>query len=262
MIVFEEETKYLLFSQDDHAHISGSIAEHWRTDLFPGAENKQEVLLAIREHDRGWLSLDSSPSWNHEKGRPHDFLDYPVAHKISAYSHGITEVLEMSSYAGLLCSLHYTSFMEGQEEAAVFLKSEQERQHGLMDDLGINSDSEKKQALKFHFDLLQLCDNLSLYLCLNPPGISKEREHRFFKNGFPQVFPSFSRKKIFPEWPEPENVSLDPYPFNHSFQVKLPYKELLKGILKEAGLEAALHTAENKIRTVNIVKKGSGNLLV
>nr|WP_253735858.1 DUF3891 family protein [Paenibacillus sp. FJAT-26967] len=28
-----------------------------------------------------------------------------------------------------------------------------------------------------HFKLLKLCDELSLYVCLNEPGVSKDEEH-------------------------------------------------------------------------------------
>ena len=257
MIVLEDQLTFTLFTQDSHARVSGEIARHWRTDLFPGAEVKNDVLLAITEHDRGWLHLDGSPQWNRQTGKPYDFLDFPVDRKISAYSRGIKETAAMSPYAGLLCSLHYTSFMEREDAAADFLAAEHERQRRLKESLGISGSLTKEHALKFHFYLLQLCDNLSLYLCLNRPGTAKADEHPFFKNGFPQDFPFFSKERIYPEWPVPGRVVLSPFPFTEPFIISLPYKEVHKESITRFGLIDAYEQGKEKMRSVELSPKAA-----
>ncbi|WP_156430913.1 DUF3891 family protein [Paenibacillus sp. FJAT-26967] len=34
-----------------------------------------------------------------------------------------------------------------------------------------------ESMIEQHFKLLKLCDELSLYVCLNEPGVSKDEEH-------------------------------------------------------------------------------------
>lgn len=125
---------------------------------FLGEEWKEDVLYSIKEHDRAWIDLDHTPLWNDELQRPYSFIDYPSLIKLTYYRQGIDKVGRQSPYAGLLCSLHFASFYEAQKN------------------------------VQFHFKLLQQCDHLSIYLCMQEPGINKAQEISWYRNGFPQLF--------------------------------------------------------------------------
>lgn len=147
------------------------------------------MLLAIQEHDRGWIELDTSPVWNDKTEKPYSFIDYPTVLKISFYKKGLDEVEKMSKYAGLLCSLHYSSFLQDASEPAVreFWDEEKQRQDQISKELGLVGNEDKKETLMYHLDLLKFCDYLSLFICLNEPG-NNERKHSFFATDFHSYF--------------------------------------------------------------------------
>jgi len=236
MIVFEREKSYVMFTQDDHAQVSKQIAEHCRDDFYFDSNYYEEVILAIQEHDRGWIDPDKSPLWNDKLEEPFSFIDYPTDLKISFYEKGLDEVEEMSKYACLLCSLHYSSFVQDADEPAVqeFWVTEKKRQDRLYKELGIMGNEEKKETLMYHLDLLKFSDFLSLFICLHEPGNNKK--HPFFKNGFPQLFLFVTDEPIIASWENEEVVSLSFSPLKSELVVNLPYKEVMKEQIEKDGL--------------------------
>jgi hypothetical protein len=239
MIVRETPTSFICLAQHDHAQISGLLAEHWQLPYFEGPERHTEVLLAIREHDRAWIPLDAAPIWNEQARAPHSFLDYPTAPKVQHYRQGIEEVEQLAPYAGLLCSLHYTSFpdLARSEAGQQFLAAETQRQHRLKQELQLTAPA-PAATLDFHKRLLRFADNLSLYLCLNEPGSSKAQEHPWYQEGIPfsENFGFTNQQKIRANWPTPHEVHVQPSPFAEAFPVTLRYRELPKTQLAAAGL--------------------------
>ncbi|WP_223587603.1 DUF3891 family protein [Neobacillus bataviensis] len=238
MIIREREHSFILISQHDHAKISGVIAQNWKDSYFNGVEKKAEVVLGIYEHDRGWIEPDAAPLWNSNKQKPHSFTDFPLDLKVAYYKKGIDEVEKMSKYASLLCSLHYVSFLQYEEDpiGAKFVEDEITRQLHLLKACGILGKMSKEKQLQYHLNILKFCDNLSLYICLNEPGAKKEREHPFYKNG---ISPSFSFSKNMPiqvKWSDQETVSLSVSPLEKEIQVQLLYKEVKKEDIIANGL--------------------------
>ncbi|WP_161524686.1 DUF3891 family protein [Alteribacter lacisalsi] len=225
MIVRQDEEGLSFFEQDRHAHLSGVFAAAWNEDLFAGTAWKDSVCLAVTQHDRGWASLDREIVTDGEKGMPLSFTDYPLKRKISVYKSGVDELLRMDPYSALLVSLHYASFFKGKRDpdGTAFMISEQRRQQQIRKHLGANGPSE--EALSFHFDLLQLCDNLSLYLCMNRWGVKKEDEMPWFKNGFPQRLAPLRGRVMEAKFNSANTVTISPYPFlKDAVSVTIPYK--------------------------------------
>jgi len=168
-------------------------------------------------------------------------MDYPTEPKIHFYQKGIDEVFILNKYASLLCSLHYTSFLEASTDQVCkqFVIKEKTRQKQLVNQFGIDKDSEKEKNLMFHLDILKFCDNLSLYLCLNKPGTTKKQEYPFFRNGFPQIFPFAHNQPITADWSVKEYINLSTSPLNGQLQVTLPYKEVQKATIERHGLTNA-----------------------
>ncbi|MDR7075594.1 hypothetical protein J2Y03_000582 [Neobacillus niacini] len=196
MIIREREDSFILITQHDHAKISGEIAQHWEDEYFKGEERKEEAVLAISEHDRGWIEADSAPLWNSHQQKTYTFMDYPLESKIACYKKGIDEVEKMSKYASLLCSAHYASFLQYEENpiAQKFMEDESTRRLRLLKQCGILGNMAKEKLFHHHLSILKWCDNLSLYICLNEPGAKKENEYSFFRNGISPTF-SFANDK-------------------------------------------------------------------
>lgn len=254
MIVNENQDDYKIVTQHDHAHISFEIAKHWRKSFFALSERKSETLYAIRHHDRAWIPLDSQLLWNDKLERPYNFTDYPLEKKLLAYGKGIQEVEQETRYGALLCSEHYASFFsksDTEDEIQLFLQQERQRQQSLRQALNLERTNSNK---KFHFDLLQFCDNLSLYMCIQEPGVSKKQEISWFRNGFPQKF-EFAPEGMMARWLDVERIEIDPYPFELPFHVSIPFSTLRKKDIKEKGLQTAWKEGSRQSNKVYFVPK-------
>lgn len=245
MIVRETKDGYILVEQHAHAKISGGMARKWKKQWFLGKTRRREVELAIENHDLCWESLDKQPILNQQERKPASFIDYPLEAKISAYKDGVDDMARLNSYAALLISLHYSSFFRGKldQNGQQFKEREEDRQEQLMDRLHVQN-----EELTFHFDLLQLCDNLSLYLCLNEWGVHKDKEHPWFKEGFPQQLATVE-STFYTVWLTENTVLIHPYPFSEeNVKVSIPYKYISKNVLNNGEVDfASLYSDTNRL---------------
>jgi hypothetical protein len=207
MIVRERSDSYVLIKQHEHGLISGEFARHWGEKFLP----LEPTLYAIANHDTGWQTLDASVRWNEQTGKPYSFANYPIKPKLRAYKNGLDFLETREPYAACLCSMHYASLAGDSEDEARFRESEAGRQRK------IKSAIDRKEAdnLRYNFRLLQLCDDLSLFVCLNEPG---RNEHPWYQDGF-----SFEGTKFGPVWEDRHTLWLDPNPFSEPFDLVIPY---------------------------------------
>ncbi|MFZ0369728.1 MAG: DUF3891 family protein [Halobacillus sp.] len=252
MIVNEQEHHFLMIEQHEHAKISGQIVRNWKKDFLLRSKLREEADWAVSQHDRAWIPLDKDPIWNEEKNRPYSFIDYPLTEKLEAYQRGIEEAADQSLYAGMLCSMHYQSFFsEDSEDPEIrsFLEDEKDRQKNLYQAMKRDI---PKDIYQLHFQRLQFCDDLSLYICMQESGISKDEEVSWFKNGFRQSF-DFAPGGIMPHWVDEKQVSLRPFPLEYSFEVQIPYRMVSKEDIEKKGLKEAYHQTEINHRVVVFV---------
>ncbi|GAA0430826.1 DUF3891 family protein [Lentibacillus halophilus] len=236
MIVRERPNDFVMIEQDNHAQASGDMMIQWKNDLFPGLHWRPSVEHAIRQHDVGWKSFDQQPFWNDQKQAPYTFIDFPPIPKTILYKQGIDEVERDDTYAAILCSEHYKGFMEQEqgEAAREFVQQEEQRQQRLMTMLK----DWNSTWFHNHYAFLQLADSLSLYACLNEPGVSKEQEHPFFKDGIPlsAKLDGISHSKIKAHWLDQQTVALEPFPFHQPVDIALPQKIVSKKDIDAKGL--------------------------
>ncbi|KKB36517.1 DUF3891 family protein [Bacillus thermotolerans] len=235
MIVREGENEFILIEQHHHAQISGDIICQWKDSLFEGAAYRKSVEYAAAMHDCGWVPFDKAPLWNDQKQKPYTFIDFPMPLKTFLYQYGIDEVEKQDPYAALLCSRHYEGFLEHEtdEESRGFVTAERERQERLKRSIGV----QEAAVLDFHYALLQLGDNLSLYVCLNKPGAKKEEEHPFFRDGLPvSAFELFPKKHISIYWKDSTTVIMDHFPFTTPIHITLKQKAVSKAAVATKGL--------------------------
>ncbi|EFU43307.1 hypothetical protein PVOR_03020 [Paenibacillus vortex V453] len=248
MIIRETEDAFVMTTQDDHGRFSGEIARGFRRELFMDESVLEEVLLAIAEHDRAWLLMDDMPIWNDESRTPFTFMDYPPLPKLLMYSKGVEETIAMSPYAGYLCSLHYASFMKNTTEApfADFYRAEQARQQELRNQFSFPDDD----TVTRQFGLLQLCDDLSLYVNMNPPGASKDQEHPWFREGFNM---SIDGQRVVATWASEHEIQISPFLFERKWSASIKWKHVLKSSIEEQGIAKAFHDALWTEQTVTFV---------
>jgi len=247
MIIRKNPDNFILINQHDHAHISGEMARHWQAAYFLSEERKESVLTAIYQHDRAWINPDAAPIWNDQVQAPYSFIDFPTALKVVHYQAGINQVATTDTYAALLNSLHYTTFpqLASSDFGQTFLATENKRQTALKDTLGLQTNA-AAEILEFHLQLLKFCDNLSIYLCINEPGVKKAAEHPWFRAGIPdsENFTFTQGEKIQATWLSSTQVQVSPFPFAGAFTVSVPYKKLSAAGIAQHGLTAAFEGAQ------------------
>jgi hypothetical protein len=255
MIIREREDSFIMITQHDHAKISGVIAQHWKDEYFKGEERKAEVILGIYEHDCGWIEADSAPLWNSHQQKPYTFMDYPLEAKVTFYKKGIDEVEKMSKYASLLCSAHYASFLQYEEDpiGIKFIEDESTRRLHLLKQCGIFGKMAKEKLFHHHLSILKWCDNLSLYICLNEPSAKKENEDPFFRNGISPTFSFTNHKPIQVQWADQGTLSLSVSPLKKELQMQLVYKEVIKEDIQANGLITAYNNTDNSYRNLRII---------
>jgi hypothetical protein len=212
VIVREKPGSYVLIKQHDHGLISGEFARHWAESPRP----LEPTLYAIANHDAGWQVLDASVRWNAKTNKPYSFTDYPILPRLRAYEEGIDLLEAENPYAACLCSMHYAALVGDSEAEVGFRERETQRQREIKDAMT----GEELGNLEHNFHLLRLCDNLSLFVCLNEPG---RKDHPWYRNGF-----RFEGAKFEPIWEDSSTLRLDPNPFSHSFDLAIPYTRVEK----------------------------------
>lgn len=210
MIVREKNGEFVLVKQHDHGQIAGRIAYHWRERPVP----YQSTLLAIHDHDLGWQLLDGTVRINPYTRMPYSFIDMPLEERLPAYRWGIDRVEETDPYAACLCSRHYVSFVENDPGAREFVESERQRQ----DRLTQRFTADERRSLAANLELLQTCDRISLFLCLNEPG----------ENTFPWYRGGIRAGDVLlrPVWVDRSTLRFEPNPFVSDFRVRIPYARI------------------------------------
>ncbi|MFC3041722.1 DUF3891 family protein [Virgibacillus xinjiangensis] len=253
MIIREHDNDFVLVEQHHHAKLSGEIMERWKDNLFEGKGRKESVLYAIEQHDLGWKEFDKQPFWNDAKQEPFTFTDFPIHPKVILYTLGIDEVEKADPYAALLCSEHYKRFIaaESSRQADLFVRQETARQERIMENLP----DFNKRLFNFHYGLVQLGDNFSLYVCINDPGVGKQDEHPFFKQGIPLPFEldGFHKNPIGINWLDEQTVSLETFPFEGPVEVTVNQKRVKKQDIREHGLIKCYEEAQTEGVPVRLV---------
>lgn len=258
MICRENKEQFIMVTQHQHGLLAGQIAAHFHSPLYESSKRKEEVHTAIEQHDRGWISLDDTPFWNDVEEAPYTFIDFPLAPRLTFYRKGLDEIEGLSSYAGLLCSLHFEKLLLQADlkhpSYTAYMEHEERRRDRIQRELGI-TDLSAEGELIYHLWVLQFCDDLSLYLCLNEPGVSKDKEFIWWRDGFGMSdrFDFTEGKTIQAQWLDQQTVSLDPFPFREPTEVHFYSRIVPKQTIAAKGLAKAYEDADTVKHTIWLV---------
>ncbi len=240
MILREDSDNFILITQHDHAYIAGELLTHFKKE-FISVEHFESFKFAVHQHDRAWIIPDSHPLLNDVNQKPFTFLDFPEKLKLYFYKLGIEQVDQANSYAALLCSMHYCNLaaVSSSATAKQFLDREKLRQKHLIGKLKIPH----TRLLNYQLQVLKFCDDLSLYICMNKPGVSKQDEVPMFKKGFTdsEFFHEGGETKVIASYRDRNTLKFNSSPFEDSFEVKVHLKRVSKKLVKDVGLADAFH---------------------
>ena len=118
MLKTKRGSQVWLITQPAHAELAGMMAAHWGNEEFarpghfapsPDAERlRQEVVLAVAEHDNGWWEWEADPPLSAEDGLPQGLGDVMKDRTagMKRWLLGIPRLAEHHPYASLLISDH------------------------------------------------------------------------------------------------------------------------------------------------------------
>lgn len=171
MLLRDEGDAVVAIGQASHSWLSGQLARAWGNARYPAPAPREEVCLAAEQHDVGMAEWDRRPSLNGRTGRPHSFLELPVATHVGLWEAAPAKLLTQSRYAALLVSMHGTALNERRN----LDKLEADERAMVVDYLTRQRALQRTLARRIGADLSQLArnqrlvwtwDSLSLALCL------------------------------------------------------------------------------------------------
>lgn len=193
--------EWLLISQNDHAELSYRLACAWCApriyDLFPDTPHPtaEELLQAIRLHDRGWGSWDGSPGLDPDHGRPYSFTEMPPADAQAIWTRSIDACGAVGPLAGWSVASHFLALHDNSDGPDAPLwhewlaRENQRRDRWLRGWLARDSRHTQPQA-EHCLSLLQTFDWLSLWLCcVAPLGECDPEEQLELTSGAPGFAP-------------------------------------------------------------------------
>lgn len=251
MIIREQKESFIMIEQHHHAHISKEIIAHWKDHFLKNDKMINSVLYAIQMHDYGWNFFDKQPFWNDKINKPYSFIDFPIVPKTVLYTEGVNKVEEKDPYAAALCSAHYINFMKNDEtdEVIFYLNHERNRIKRILK----HYPQITSEIFDDHLSLLKFADNISLFICLNEPGTSKDNHHYFFKNGIPISIKMIKTNLIDAKWISKDTVALIGLPQVPSFSVLLKQKRLTKQEIFKKGLVDLYQTTSDEHLILNFI---------
>ncbi|MDE0291628.1 MAG: DUF3891 family protein [Candidatus Dadabacteria bacterium] len=112
MIRRESDEGWTLITQPSHAFLSSRIMDFWGNDDFETIAPRDEVMLAIREHDCGWEETDSAADLNPKNGYPRSFMEMRPESQLEIWSECFEKHAGEHPYACALIALHFSELNE------------------------------------------------------------------------------------------------------------------------------------------------------
>jgi hypothetical protein len=160
MIVRDGGDHWLLITQPDHARLARQVMDHW--PALAVSPRRDEVLLAIGEHDCGWAEADAAPMLDAETGGVVDFVHAPLSVRQAAMPAAVARLGDVP-WAAALIAQHgvtvYDRFRPQPEWAAYFAGLEQSR------DQRLHETGRAAHLLLEDYAWLRLADLISLTFC-------------------------------------------------------------------------------------------------
>lgn len=238
MIRHRHGSEFYLFTQQDHAQLSGRLAEQIGGALL--AKPKPSAIRGIALHDCGWPLHDDEPTLN-SSGEPLHVFETPPAIATRVWAASSIRAADENPYAGLLVSLHglHLSFMSQASHQSAhdvfelnkFQHAQIELQERLRPMVGLRIDrplthglappgtSREEDDLLYDFRLLRAMDLFSLAI-LCSENLSTEVKGLRPRAGDLPV-------DIQIEVPEKFTIRLNPWPFDRDrLEFAIPFRRV------------------------------------
>lgn len=240
MIVrYESDGSIVMITQNDHAQLSGLFAAHWGNDKFEKPRPHGSLVRAAMFHDRGWIRYETGPQLNLETGRTPNYRDVPTDEaQLDAFAWAGEWLSSIDPYAGLMIKKHRTGLWQRRYDVITCPPAIQRgtlpphiRQFIARSEAAQRVAAEKLdlRVLAINYNLLQVWDMMSLYICSN----------EVLKPGRIEPVPTDYSGAAGPGMTlmplEPRTIALDPYPFDQpSLTTNVIFRRLTQAKFKDS----------------------------
>lgn len=161
MIIRPQQDALLFITQPDHAAAAADLVTHF--DGYAANPRRDDIHLAVREHDCGWRELDDDLVFDVASGRALDFIGVPEPLKRSVWPVAIEHIAPRSAYAAALIAEHAVfvyAANHGKAEWRPFFTEIEQRRDALLASCGV-----PLETLRADYPFLGIADLLSLAFC-------------------------------------------------------------------------------------------------
>lgn len=177
---------HFVIRQIDHAHTAGSLAVHFGNQKFDAIIPRDIMEYVIKNHDKGWETVDAAPQMDPKTGLPYHLGQTPLSTLLMT-NQGSPDFNEQHHpFSGLISSMHTVGFYNGgyglregtyrdvlpaetHSQLEALISREEERQNRLKKQLRADADTSHWANEAFYmpnYKLLQFFDSLALYFHL------------------------------------------------------------------------------------------------
>ncbi len=240
MIVrYESDGSIVMITQNDHAQLSGLFAAHWGNEKFERPQPYASLVRAAMFHDRGWIRYETGPQLNPETGKTPNYREVPNDRaQLEAFEWAGDWLSNIDAYAGLMISKHRTGLWQGRygvmtyppairrgtpaPEITAFIARSEAKQKTAAERLD-------PKELAINYNLLQVWDMLSLYICstevLKPDRLEP----------VPVAYSGAAGVSMTLTPLDATTIALDPYPFDQpSVTTNLIHRRLTQAKFKDS----------------------------
>ncbi len=161
MILRRDGDAWLCIQQMDHAGMAADLMTRWKDlDRHP---RRDEIFLAIRQHDNGWIEEDDRTHVD-PSGEALDFMSVPAAVKHRIWPRAVARLERDHPYVAALVAQHALT-VHGQQRVDGAWRPFFETMEGLRSTLLDRAGAWANAALDEDYRFVQLADQLSLIFC-------------------------------------------------------------------------------------------------
>jgi hypothetical protein len=138
-----------------------------RTEPVLNGVRRNNILLATREHDNGWIEVDAEAFIDPASGRPCDFIGGPARIKHDLWERGVTRVGKIDAFAGALVAQHALTvygYRRNEAEWASFFSTMTALRDALLERIG-HAEGDAREEFDAAYRCVRLGDVFSLQFC-------------------------------------------------------------------------------------------------
>lgn len=164
MILQRTSDGVLAIKQPDHAAFAAFLLEHWSSHTFAHDEQREQIILATREHDNGWAAFEADPRIDPGTRLPVDFMGITPEESLEIWRRATARFLPDNPFVALLITHHAYSIHEitHKREAAWkdFFTEFARQRADLRNELGVDHPHVERA-----YSFLRMADWFSLAYC-------------------------------------------------------------------------------------------------